>query len=256
MDIKRLHPFFRMKKWTGFLLIAALGLSASSGQTASAESDAADQPVRTQYSSPSLVPIEDTPGLPRVLLIGDSISMGYTIPTRQALAGIANVHRPPTNCGSTNSGVRNLASWLGSGKWDVIYFNWGMHDLKYMESGRQNVPIEKYEKNLRELVTRLQQTGAALIFATTTPLVRETTGKFHRETRAEIAYNEVAKKVMEQNGVWVDDLHALALPKIATIQAADGVHFSKTGSVFLARQVAARITEALAEKGLLKEKED
>lgn len=29
-------------------------------------------------------PVEDVPGLPRVLLIGDSISMGYTAPARAA----------------------------------------------------------------------------------------------------------------------------------------------------------------------------
>ena len=46
---------------------------------------------------PSFAPIKDVPGLPRVLLIGDSISIGYTLPTRQRLIGVANVHRPPMN---------------------------------------------------------------------------------------------------------------------------------------------------------------
>lgn len=202
----------------------------------------------SDYSSPSLVPIEDVEGLPRVLLIGDSISMGYTIPAREALAGKANVHRPPTNCGSTHSGMQNIDAWLGEGKWDVIHFNWGMHDLKYLGSGRQNVPIAQYEKNLRELVARMQKTGAVLVFATTTPLVRDTDGKFRRVAHAEVEYNDVAKKVMAENGVRVNDLHAFALPQIETIQAKDGVHYGKDGSTILAGQVAASITAALAEK--------
>ncbi len=44
---------------------------------------------------------------PRVLLIGDSISMGYTLGVRARLAGKANVHRPPENCGDTARGVKS-----------------------------------------------------------------------------------------------------------------------------------------------------
>jgi hypothetical protein len=254
MNHNTLSSFFRIKKWVCFFAIATLGMSTSGGETppagSPAQTDGADESTVTEYASPSLIPIQDTPGLPRVLLIGDSISMGYTIPTRKALEGKANVHRPPTNCGSTLSGLRNLNSWIGSGKWDVIHFNWGMHDLKYLGSGRQNVPIERYEKNLDELVDRLKKTGAVLIFATTTPLVRETQGRFRRDAQAELLYNETARKVMEERGVRVNDLHAFALPKIEIIQAADGVHFTKDGSNVLARQVVASITEALREMGM------
>ncbi|MFY8230115.1 MAG: SGNH/GDSL hydrolase family protein, partial [Opitutales bacterium] len=72
--------------------------------------------------------VQDDPKLPRVLLIGDSVSRGYTQPTRVALAGKANVHRAPANCGPTASGLKNLDVWLGAGKWDVIHFNFGIHD--------------------------------------------------------------------------------------------------------------------------------
>src|SRR5271168_1054472 len=71
-----------------------------------------------------LAAIKDEPALPRVLLIGNSISIGYTLPTRKLLAGKANVHRIATNGGPTTNGLKNLASWLGAGKWDVIHFNW------------------------------------------------------------------------------------------------------------------------------------
>jgi hypothetical protein len=67
-------------------------------------------------------------GLPRVLLIGDSISMGYTLDVRELLKGKANVHRIPTNGGPTTNGLKNIKAWLGDSKWDVIHFNWGLHD--------------------------------------------------------------------------------------------------------------------------------
>src|SRR3954470_7031794 len=58
--------------------------------------------------------VQDDPKLPRVLLIGDSVSRGYTQAVRKALAGQANVHRAPANCGPTASGLKNLDVWLGA----------------------------------------------------------------------------------------------------------------------------------------------
>ena len=61
--------------------------------------------------------VKDDPTLPRVLLIGDSISRGYTLDVRRDLAGRANVHRAPANCGATTLGVRKMDAWLGGGHW-------------------------------------------------------------------------------------------------------------------------------------------
>jgi hypothetical protein len=210
-------------------------------------------PDGKKYSSPSLIPITDTPGLPRVLLIGDSISMGYTLPTRAALAGKVNVHRPPTNCGSTLSGLQNLDSWLGDGNWDVIHFNWGMHDLKYLQNGKQNVLPDQYEKNLQTLVTRLKKTGATLIFATTTPIPEKTIGIFMRHQDDIPKYNDIALKVMKENGVMIDDLYSLALPIMPQIQSPNNVHQTRAGSIVLSKQVAASILEALKERSAQKD---
>ena len=62
--------------------------------------------------------------------------MGYTLPVRELLKGKANVHRIPENGSSTDTGVRKLKDWLGEGKWDVIHFNWGLHDLKHWKDGK------------------------------------------------------------------------------------------------------------------------
>src|SRR5436305_496918 len=71
---------------------------------------------------PAFAPVQDDPVLPRVLLIGDSISIGYTVPTRKLLQGKANVHRIPENGGPTSNGLAKLDKWLGDGKWEVIHF--------------------------------------------------------------------------------------------------------------------------------------
>ena len=73
--------------------------------------------------------VEDT-SLPNILLIGNSISIGYTSYVRNELKGKCNVYRIPTNGGDTKSGVHNLKFWLNSKEWDVVHFNFGLHDLK------------------------------------------------------------------------------------------------------------------------------
>lgn len=198
---------------------------------------------KTQKPDPALAPIADDPSLPRVLLIGDSISIGYTLPLRMCLSGKANVHRIPQNGGPTTNGLKEIDRWLGNGHWDVIHFNWGLHDLK-IEDGKHQVPIEEYEKNLRTLVAKLKGTGAKLIWCSTTP-VPDGASKPLRKTEDVPKYNAVAQKVMEENGIATDDLYAFALPRLAEIQRAKNVHYTPRGYKVLAAQVAASITKAL-----------
>jgi acyl-CoA thioesterase-1 len=223
---------------TAWALLATLALSIAPGTTAQTQ----EKPKAKKPADPSLLPIDDQPGVPRVLLIGDSISMGYTIPVREALKGKANVHRPPENCGPTSRGMERLESWLGTGHWDVIHFNFGLHDLR-LDDGKHQVPLEQYEQNLRTMVARLKRTGARLIWCSTTP-VPEKSNPPRRETDV-VAYNDMARKIMAENGIPIDDLHSFALPRLSTIQRPDNVHFTTEGSRVLAQQVAASIAEAL-----------
>jgi hypothetical protein len=203
-------------------------------------------------ADPSLVDIPDEPALPRILLIGDSISMDYTVAVRRLLQGRANVHRVPMNGSSTVVGLENLSAWLGDKKWDVIHFNWGLHDLTVLlgQGGLKNdgshlVPLDQYQKNLEELLGRLKLTGATLVWATTTPVPPADVKILYRRSSDAIAYNAMARNIMEKNGIAIDDLYSFALPRLATIQKPENVHFTETGSEELAKQVAASISAAL-----------
>ncbi|MEZ5434152.1 MAG: SGNH/GDSL hydrolase family protein [Verrucomicrobiales bacterium] len=196
---------------------------------------------------PEFIPVEDIAGLPRVLLIGDSISMGYTLRVRELLRGKANVHRPPTNCSATSTGLQYLKAWLGNGPWEVIHFNFGLHDLKLPPEGIRHAPPETYEKNLRDLVRQLQATGAKLIWASTTPVPNGGVLAPNRRFGSVDQYNAIAEKVMRENGVAIDDLHAAITPTVAEMQQPNDVHFKPEGSARLASQVAASILSALAE---------
>ena len=198
--------------------------------------------------------VYEAPPFPQVLIIGDSISIGYFKPTQALLEGKAIVVHNPGNAAHTANGLTRLTEWLGDTEWDVIHFNHGLHDLKYIdekgknvsvEKGRQQIPIDDYEINLEALVVRLKATGAKLIFATTTP-VPDGTG-FRVKGDAE-KYNRVAERVMTRHGIAINDLYSFALPRLEEIQRPQNVHFTKPGSEQLAEQVANSILKALDER--------
>jgi lysophospholipase L1-like esterase len=179
--------------------------------------------------------VKDDPKLPRVLLIGDSVSRGYTQPTRKALAGKANVHRAPANCGPTASGLKNLDVWLGEGKWDVIHFNFGIHD--------RATAAADYVKRLEAIVVRLEQTGAKLIWTSTTPIPDNPAQK---QTAASIVEkNALAAEVMKKHGIPTDDLFAAMTPRLAEFQPPLDVHFTGAGYDFLGATVGEAILSRL-----------
>lgn len=209
-----------------------------------------------------MAPVNDTEGLPRVLLIGDSISIGYTIPVRNLLKGKANVHRARANCGPTIKGLSQLDKWLATGgkdkKWDVIHFNWGLHDLKYLgpngenladptnPKNKQQVAPAAYEKNLDQLVLRLKKTGAKLIWRNTTPVPEGCKGRVVGDSKK---YNAIAAKVMKKHGVQIQDLYTYAKKHQAKIQRKADVHYTPAGSKALAEQCVKVIEAALNQKG-------
>lgn len=252
------------KIWIGLVvLVLAMALAGCTDQPA-------EQVEEVQVVKPAFVPISEElwesrleerlaelkafdyvvndPDLPNVLLIGDSISIGYTPAVRKQLAGAANVYRIPTNGGPTTKGLEHLDIWLEPGGWDVIHFNFGLHDIRRMKDGQMDVTgtcvlsIEQYSSNLEEIVTRLKATGAKLIFATTTPVAPDTKGRLPEDP---VAYNAAALKLMQRHGIVVNDLHGAVAGELDKYQLERNVHFNGEGSAFLGGKVAQSIQEQL-----------
>jgi acyl-CoA thioesterase-1 len=195
--------------------------------------------------NPAVRPIKDVAGLPRVLLIGDSISIGYTLQVRELLKGKANVHRIPVNGGATEVGLANMKEWLGNGHWDVIHFNFGLHDAKHMSETEFRASREQYAANLQKLVTQMKATHAKLIFATTTPVPKDGKLSPTRVFDNIPARNDVAIKVMKQNGVAIDDLYTVVLPVRDQVGRDNDVHFQPAGYELIAKAVAGSIESQL-----------
>ena len=156
---------------------------------------------------------------------------------------MASVHRAPANCRSTRYSLAELDRYLGDGGWRVIHCNWGIHDITQVEAaGVQQVGIEEYERNLEALFDRLAATGAALIWATTTPVQAGTPSRSPEDV---VRYNRAAARIVASRGIAVDDLYALALPRMTELQPPRNVHFTEAGAEVLVAQVARSIRDAL-----------
>lgn len=192
---------------------------------------------------------------PRVLIIGDSISLGYTPYVEQSLAGQAVVVHNAGNAQDSKNGLKNLDSWIGDGKWDVISFNFGLWDLCYRRPGpvtQENrdkvngliaVPLDEYEKNLDLIAARLKSTGAKVIFQSVTVVPAQEPG---RNSEDVARYNRAAAGVMTRLGIPVNDLQSVtaALPDVMRESNSD-VHYTEPGYAQIAKSVVKSIQAEL-----------
>lgn len=206
--------------------------------------------------------VVDNPCLPRVLLIGDSISIDYTPDTREILKGKANIHRPACNCMFSGHVAANIKSWLGEGKWDVVHFNAGIWDCHfvdkngnilrgladdYYDTDKIRTSQAQYKENLNTIIDAILATGAKPVFATTTTIPR-----WNDKQRAYLkSLNEIAKELMYYKQVQVDDLYSYSLPHLKEWQLTDQVHFNPLGKEMLARKVSAEILKAFGSEAKL-----
>ena len=225
-------------------------------------------PEQTPAMREAFAFVEANPALPNVLLYGDSISIAYTTRVRDRLKDKANVFRLHTNGNHSGKFIELMTEmhkamrnpeldspW--SFPWDVIHFNAGLHDLKYVLDGKmdkvkgiQVSPIDVYKKNLRAIVDYLHELApeAKLVFATTTPVPDEAEGRIAGDAAR---YNEAAREVLKDYpDVLINDLYALAKPNQEKWWLKRGnVHFNPTGCDALGDKVADMLLGALSERG-------
>jgi acyl-CoA thioesterase-1 len=200
---------------------------------------------------------------PRILILGDSISIGYTPFVQETLQGKAFVYRPlkadgsHENCADTTNGVAKIDDWLAreGGDWDVIHVNFGLHDLKHVKPGTKTntddpndphqVDLETYRNQYDAILAKCQATGAKLIVATTTP-VPEGKVRPYRAPSDVPKFNAVAKELAEKHGAAVDDLFAFAAERLEKIQRPANVHFTDDGSKALSEKVVESLRKELA----------
>lgn len=202
-------------------------------------------------------------GRPNVLIYGDSISIDYSSTVIAELDGRANVIRLPANGSHSGEIIAKMKAMQAAMsdpaladpwrfKWDIIHFNVGLHDFKYVVSGKLDKnsgtivnSVEQYRANLLAAIAyfRAIAPDAQLIFATTTPVPEGEPGRFVEDA---VRYNAVAMEVMQQENIPVNDLYGFTLVHLDDwIVAPGNVHYRPSASAAQGREVARVIAQHL-----------
>lgn len=215
---------------------------------------------------PEFAFVQNNSALPNVLIYGDSISMLYTLHVQKKLMDKANVYRIHLNGGDTTRVIPAMEKMHGkmaeywSFKWDVIHFNVGLHDLKYLDEngkydavkGKQVHTTEEYKKALRQVVEYFKKIApdAKIIFATTTPVPENSGGRIAGDAAK---YNDAALEVLKDYPeIAINDLYGLSKPNLSQWQSPGNVHPNKQGADAQGDHVASMILMALELKEKVK----
>jgi len=188
--------------------------------------------------------------LAKVVLIGDSIRIGYAPLVAKRLEGKAIVVSAKPNGEDSGNVLKNLQEWVIKENPDVVHINAGLHDLK-LKDGAYQVPLAEYEKNLKMILERIQkETHAKIIFATSTPILdnlhAQRKAGFDRLEADVQKYNTAAVAIMKQAGVPIDDLHKRVEDGgKEKLIGPDGTHYTPAGYEMLAEAVTNSILPSL-----------
>ena len=190
-----------------------------------------------------------------VLVIGDSISLGYFPYVAAAMDHNINIEHNKGNAQHTGTGIDSIDLWLGDTGWDVIIFNWGLWDLCYRHpdsqlygkrdkvNGTITFSIDQYARNLEKLVQRLKETGAELIFISTSYIPPGEGGRIEGD---DILYNDIAHKIMDEFSIKYVDINELSKKIHPEYRRSEGdVHFTEKGYEILAEPVIEELKKYL-----------
>jgi hypothetical protein len=189
----------------------------------------------------------------KILLLGDSIRLGYCGCVRDELAGYANVFYPEDNCRYTQYTMVNLDSWLNlagaPGEFDLVHWNNGHWDAAcWNGEAIQLNPPDQYAVMLERIHGRLRAAcpRARIVFALTTAMNPDGSQSRNRRTNADIErHNAAARAVMDRLGVPVNDLYAVT-KNFAASYYLDHAHLVDEGYRVLGRRVAGVIRTELS----------
>jgi hypothetical protein len=197
-----------------------------------------------------------------ILLVGDSIRMGYDKAIKKTLNGIANVYYPSENCRFSSYVLRYMHEYkdiLHGQEVDVLHWNAGLWDCLRLFGEEPHTPIEVYKYYIDRICVRIKKLfpNAKVIFATSTSVLSEKMDDNFKRYNEEIeAYNEAAIEVVSKYGFEIDDLYSVSvsLPEEAH---SDPVHYYTTvGTEMLTNKVLSHIALAIGLKDIPEYKEE
>ena len=197
-------------------------------------------------------PAGDASARKTVLLLGDSIRLGYCRHVREMMKGTADVYFPENENGMfAYYTLRRIWDWTklvpDPQSVDVIHFNNGLWDLGQRDGRECLTPIDVYASTMSRIADELRHffPRAKLVFATTTPINERVFNEQHLKGNAEVArYNAAALKALGSKIDAVDDLNRFVRENGLAAHQVDIVHYDEAGYRLLAGEVV-RVVSAL-----------
>ena len=187
-----------------------------------------------------------------VLLIGDSIRVGYDKSVKASLEGIADVRFPIENCRFAAYVLRHFNEWVAKSEFeniDVVHWNAGLWDVLRQFGEEPNTPLEIYKYFIDRVCVRIKKfaPNAKVIFATSTAVRTEKMNPeiFIRYNEEIEQYNAAAIEIVKKYGFEVNDLYAVSqsLPDEAH---SDNVHYyTQAGTEAFTKATLVHIAKAL-----------
>lgn len=203
----------------------------------------------------------------KVLLLGDSIRIGYGKLVSDLLSDVAEVVQPAENCKWTKYLYWNFAIWAGETKYDLIHWNSGIWDMHYIDNNECFCSLEEYVRDNERLLQLIRKYSQKLVWATTIP-----GGKILNQRKAHNVlintnrefpirmlttdqdtwncgvqkYNQAAREYYKKNGVKIDDLFSVMQEHLEDYLSEDGIHPNDKGYEALAQHAADTIRRELS----------
>ena len=189
----------------------------------------------------------------KIILIGDSIRMGYEKYVEEALSDVAEVYYPSINCGFSQHILRFLSDWKRDEKWptdaDLIHWNAGLWDVLEMFGDGPFSSPEHYSDMIKRIdkLIRILFPNAKVIFATSTSVREEGYGESFKRHNATIErYNEIALKALEGTDTVINDLYTHSL-KATPDCCSDMTHYATpAGAALIGGKVISAICNELS----------
>jgi len=190
----------------------------------------------------------------KVLLLGDSIRMSYQPLVAEMLEDEAEVVGPEENCQFSAFTLSSLDRWIEElGKPDVVHWNNGIHDVGHNPDRKPvQYPLDEYISNLKGIIMKLRETGAKIIWATSTPVHPErpfTSDSWAWRNDEIDQYNKAALELIKGESIPVDNLHSIVAKDVDAYLAEDMLHLSEEGIKKCAEAVASIIGQFLVVLG-------
>ena len=188
----------------------------------------------------------------KILLVGDSIRIGYDKYVKLSYEGRAEVFYPNENCRMSSYVIRCLHDWKRDTKCgsdiDLVHWNCGLWDCLIMPDGLYQTPLNQYKENIDRIckMIKLYFPGAISVFATSTPVHDGVCAEVYTRNSKDVElFNAAAVEVVKANGGYIDDLYTV-MRNAPQECYSDVTHFyTKLGAETTTTQVTSVINELL-----------